>query len=83
MNKQKNLDNLAKEELLRKLEQVSSLASYCEKPPAGWIRTIRTFLNMSTAELGKRITTKDAEGVLKLEEDEIQGRLMDSATIFL
>ena len=76
MNKQKNLDNLAKEELLRKLEQVSSLASYCEKPPEGWIRTIRTFLNMSTAELGKRITTKDAEGVLKLEEDEIQGRLM-------
>ena len=76
MNKQKNLANSAKEDFLRKIEQVSSLSSYCEKPPEGWIRTIRTFLNMSTAELGKRITTKDAEGVLKLEKDEIHGRLM-------
>ena len=74
MNKQKNSENSAKEELLRKIEQVSSLFSYCEKPAEGWIHTIRTALNMSTTELGKKIN-RTTEEILKLEEDEVQGRL--------
>jgi transcriptional regulator with XRE-family HTH domain len=74
MNKQKNSDNSAKEQLLRKLEQVSSLSSCCERPTEGWIRTIRTALNMSTTELGKK-TNRAPEHIVKLEEDEAQGKL--------
>ena len=64
-----------KEELLRKLEQIASLSSYCKMLSEGWVRAIRTALNISATALGRRIN-KPTERVFKLEENEIQGKLM-------
>ena len=61
------------------LEQVSTKLAAFEKlssiqQPSGWINTIRTALNMSLSQLGKR-AGKTAQGIRALEQREKSGAI--------
>jgi predicted DNA-binding mobile mystery protein A len=56
------------EQLDRKLAKIQILSTI-EVPPKGWINAIRTSLNMSLAQLGKRVK-KTAVAVKEIEERE-------------
>jgi len=66
------MDNLKRklmvEQLDRKLESLASLKTV-EVPPKGWINAIRTTLNMSLAQLAKKLN-KTAVTVKEMEERE-------------
>ena len=66
------MDNLKRklmvEQLDRKLESLASLKTV-EMPPKGWINAIRTTLNMSLAQLARRLN-KTAVTVKEMEERE-------------
>ncbi|MDP2035829.1 MAG: mobile mystery protein A [Ignavibacteria bacterium] len=59
---------LALEQLDKKLQKLAVIAD-SDLPPNGWIYSIRTTLNMSLAQLGKRLK-KTAQSVKEIEERE-------------
>jgi predicted DNA-binding mobile mystery protein A len=59
------------EHVSRKLESFGPLAA---QQPSGWINTIRTALNMSLSQLGKR-ANKTAQGARALEQREKSGAI--------
>ncbi len=67
-NKQNELSN-EEQLLLKKLEEVSSLAPYCEKPPEGWICSLGKALGLSSSELAQK--TLVSEQTLQLLEEEV------------
>lgn len=70
-NKYKNLE---KKQLLRKLEQLSSLPFSYARPPEGWIRTVRKVLGMTASQLAKRLNTHQSR-VSEIEKAEIYDQL--------
>lgn len=60
------------EQVSTKLEGLERLGSI--QQPTGWINTIRTALNMSLSQLGKRVR-KTAQGVRALEQREKSGAI--------
>jgi predicted DNA-binding mobile mystery protein A len=63
--------------LIEQLNHKLQVFSACEKvqiPERGWVHTIRTTLNMTMAQLGKKLNIT-RQGVKKIEESEAQGRI--------
>ncbi|OFW85017.1 MAG: hypothetical protein A2W06_04860 [Alphaproteobacteria bacterium RBG_16_42_14] len=50
-----------KEELEEKLEKISSLAPFCEKPPRGWIYALGKVLGLNKIQLAHRLQKTQKE----------------------
>ncbi len=60
------------EQVSKKLQGLEQIGATSQ--PSGWIHTIRTALNMSLSQLGKRVH-KTAQGVRALEQRELTGAI--------
>lgn len=74
MRSKENYKSL-KEDLEKKFEQISSLASYCEKPPKGWISSLREFLRLDQVQLARKaFLTRDQ--LLYFEQQDLKNELI-------
>ena len=67
-NKEKPYESL-REDLLRKFEQISSLAKYCKKPQGGWLHSFGNALGLSHTQLATKLGISEKELTSFMEEE--------------
>ncbi len=70
----KKYKDLEQKQLLKKLNDISKVASSCKRPSQGWIRSVRKALGMTTTQLAKRLKVTQSR-VSEIEKDELSDQI--------
>jgi predicted DNA-binding mobile mystery protein A len=70
----KKFKDLEKKQILRKIDELSSLLPLYTRPSEGWIRTLRKALGMTMSQLAKRLNIQQSR-VSEIEKAEIHDQL--------